>query len=160
MRTGEVLEVLRQTAATVQPTECAFDDPALGKDLELLGSVRALHDLEWCAGRTADRRGRLHTLKGAITNHPFQEREETADLMKDRQAGIAVLDIGGHNSGTQHQAQRIDRRIALLALDFLARVIPHRINPGPPFSALLTLWLSMMTVVGLASRPANSRAST
>src|ERR1035438_5232255 len=28
---------------------------------------------------------------------------------------------------------------------------------GPPFSALFTLWLSMMAAVGLASRPARAR---
>jgi hypothetical protein len=34
-----------------------------------------------------------------------------------------------------------------------------RINGGPPFSALLTLWLSMMAAVGLASRSSFSRQS-
>ncbi len=39
-----------QMAATVQPAECAFHDPALGEDLENFGRVRTLHDLERCAG--------------------------------------------------------------------------------------------------------------
>src|SRR5882762_11266602 len=54
---------------------------------------------------------------------------------------------------------------ALLALDLsatsslslLARIVPVRINARPPFSALFTLWLSMMAAVGLASRCARSR---
>ncbi|GAN82766.1 hypothetical protein GHA01_31950 [Novacetimonas hansenii] len=42
----------------------------------------------------------------------------------------------------------------LLALDPLAGVKAGRIDAPPPFSALLTLWLSMIAAVGLALRPA------
>jgi hypothetical protein len=55
------------------------------------------------------------------------------------------------------QALGIDEDVPLLALDFLARVVAGRIDARPPFSALLTLWLSMMAAVGLASREAASR---
>jgi hypothetical protein len=50
--------------------------------------------------------------------------------------------------------------MALLALDQLARIKAVRIDAGPPFSALLTLWLSMMAAVGLASRSSFSRHVT
>jgi hypothetical protein len=36
----------------------------------------------------------------------------------------------------------------LLALDLFARIVTMRINAGPRFSALFTLWLSMMAAVG------------
>src|SRR5258706_9344657 len=55
--------------------------------------------------------------------------------------------------------QRIYQNMALLTLDLLARIIAMRIDAGPPFSALFTLWLSMMAAVGLASRSAFSRHS-
>ena len=57
----------------------------------------------------------------------------------------------------QQQPLGVYQDMALLALDLLAPVIAVRINAGPPFSALLTLWLSMIAAVGLASRPACSR---
>jgi hypothetical protein len=41
--------------------------------------------------------------------------------------------------------------MALLALDLLARIVAMRIDAGPPFLALFTLWLSIMAAVGLAS---------
>ena len=41
-----------------------------------------------------------------------------------------------------------------------AIIIAMRINAGPPFSALFTLWLSIMAAVGLASRSAFSRQAT
>ena len=60
----------------------------------------------------------------------------------------------------QQQTQRIDEDVALLALDQFAGVEPVRIDAGPPFSALFTLWLSTMQAVGLASRSSCSRHLT
>jgi hypothetical protein len=60
----------------------------------------------------------------------------------------------------EQQTQRIYQEMALLALDLLARIVAMRIDEGPPFSALFTLWLSIMAAVGLASRSAFSRQAT
>jgi hypothetical protein len=60
----------------------------------------------------------------------------------------------------EQQTQRIYQDMALLALDLFARIIAMRINASPPFSALFTLWLSMMAAVGLASRSTFSRQAT
>jgi hypothetical protein len=48
----------------------------------------------------------------------------------------------------------------LLALNLFARIVAMRVNARPPFSALFTLWLSMMAAVGLASRSSASRHFT
>src|SRR3982074_400146 len=56
------------------------------------------------------------------------------------------------NDGVEQQAYCVDKNVPLLALDLLARIVPVRINARPPFSALFTLWLSMMAAVGLAFR--------
>ena len=61
------------------------------------------------------------------------------------------------NDGVEQQAYCIDKNVPLLALDLFTRIVPVRINARPPFSALFTLWLSMMAAVGLASRQACSR---
>jgi hypothetical protein len=60
----------------------------------------------------------------------------------------------------QHQTHRIDEDVTLLALDQLAGIEAMRVNGRAPFSALFTLWLSMMQAVGLASRSACSRHFT
>lgn len=70
---------------------------------------------------------------------------------------ITILDGPGMNKGVKQQAFGVYEDVALLALDLLAGVIARRVDRSPPFSALLTLWLSMMAAVGLASRPAFSR---
>jgi hypothetical protein len=61
------------------------------------------------------------------------------------------------NDGVEQQAYCIDKNVPLLALDLFACIVPVRVNAGPPFSALFTLWLSMMAAVGLASRCSRSR---
>ena len=45
---------------------------------------------------------------------------------------------------------RIDQNMPLLALDQLAGIEAVAVDASPPFSALFTLWLSM--IVGLANR--------
>jgi hypothetical protein len=57
------------------------------------------------------------------------------------------------------QAFRIDENVPLLALDLFSCVVARRIDRSPPFSALLTLWLSITAAVGLASRPMRRRGS-
>ena len=94
--------------------------------------------------------GEQHLQEGI---HPEQSR-------KQQDAAVAILDVSGMNDGVQQQTQRVYQNVALLALDLLARIIAMRIDAGPPFSALFTLWLSMMAAVGLASRSACSRHAT
>jgi hypothetical protein len=55
------------------------------------------------------------------------------------------------------QALGIDRDMSLFAADFLAGIITPGVDMAPPFSALFTLWLSMMQAVGLACRSTSSR---
>ena len=99
-------------------------------------------------------------LIAAVGKQLFQERIHPEQRGKKQDAAVAVLDVGGMNDRVQQQTQRIYENMALLALDLLARIIAMRIDPGPPFSALFTLWLSMMAAVGLASRSPCSRHST
>src|ERR1700674_615413 len=99
-------------------------------------------------------------LIGCVGKELLQERMHPKHGGQQHDAAVAVLDVGAVNDRVEQQTQRIYENVALLALDFLARIIAMRINPGPPFSALFTLWLSMMAAVGLASRSLCSRHST
>jgi hypothetical protein len=60
----------------------------------------------------------------------------------------------------EQQAERIGQQVALAARDLLGRVVAGRVERSAPFCAALAVWLSMMAVVGLAARPASSRAAT
>jgi len=99
-------------------------------------------------------------LIAAVGKQLFQERIEPEQSGKKQDSAVAVLDIGGVNDRVEQQTHRVYEKMALLALDLLARIIAMRIDARPPFSALFTLWLSMMAAVGLASHSPCSRHAT
>ena len=123
--------------------------------------IGALDDFSFEVGHNF-RQGFLEfrPLIAAVSKQLSQERIHPEQGCKKQNAAVAVLDIGWMKDHVQQQAQRIYENMALLALDLFARVIAMRIDTGPPFSALFTLWLSMMAAVGLASRSPCSRHST
>ena len=157
----EVFPVLGQTATASQPTDGALDDPALGQHDEPFGLIAATDDFGYQA-----RHGIRQTLVEhraricAVGKQLLEERELSEQRGQDHEAAIAILNIGGGDQCVQQQTQRIDETVALLALDQLAGIKPMGIDAGPPFSALFTLWLSIMQAVGLASRSACSRHLT
>ena len=100
------------------------------------------------------------SLVGAVGKQFFEEWKLTEQRRQQADAAIAILNGGGMNDGMQQQTQGVYENMALLALDLLAGIEAGRIDTGPPFSALFTLWLSMMQAVGSASRSAFLRHST
>ena len=122
--------------------------------------VTAAHDLEHpCAG-PGDGSLHLPPLVACIGDDPLQKGEAPARLPQEGVGPVPVLNIGWVDADGQQQAERVGQDVALAAQDLLARVIAGRVERGPPFRAPFTLWLSMIAVVGLASRPAFSRTST
>ena len=57
--------------------------------------------------------------------HPEQGREQ-------QNTAVTILDICGMHHRVQQQPYRVDQDMPLLASDLLARVIPGRIDAGPP----------------------------
>ena len=157
----EILEVLAEAAAAAEPSQGTFDDPTSGDHLEAMGLVRPLDDLDRKLRQDAHQRPpELRPLVAAVGEQLAQEREQAEQGRQDQHAAVAVLNVRRMNDGMQQQAYRIDEDMPLLALDLLARIVPVRIDAGPPFSALFTLWLSITQAVGLASRPICSRHLT
>src|SRR3954469_2654597 len=90
----------------------------------------------------------------AVGEHDLEPRVEPLQLPQQVAGAVRVLDVGGVDDHAQQQARGVDRDVPLAALDLLGRVVAAR----PPFSVVLTLWVSMMAAVGLGSRPARSRS--
>jgi len=101
--------------------------------------------------------GSLITAIGIELEQEWEHAEQGGD---QQHPAVAILKVGGMNDRVQQQPLRVYQDMALLPPDLLACVITGRVDRGPPFSALLTLWLSMIAAVGLASRPACSRHCT
>jgi hypothetical protein len=156
---GEVLEVLGEPAAAPEPGEGPFHDPALGQRHEAR-AVATLHDLQPPSSDPGHRRrGRLALAGASGEDHPDEPEQPTRGPQK-RHGPVPVLGVGGMDGSAQQEAQRVDRDVPLLALDPLARIKALRVDTRAPFSALFTLWLSMIATVGLASLPICSRAWT
>ena len=64
--------------------------------------------------------------------------------------------LGRVDGNGENQAEGVDEQVELLALDLLARVIARRVDARAPFSAPITLWLSITPALGEASRPSSS----
>lgn len=158
---GSVLEILRKTAASVQPSDRSFNDPALWQQHEALRGVGPLDDFDVdLRQQLGDAFLELRPLIAAIGEELAQEGVAAEQGRQQEKAAIAILNIGRMNDGLHQQALRIDEHMSLLALDPLAGVIALRIDRDPPFSALFTLWESMMQAVGLASLSTFSRHCT
>ncbi len=157
----EVLPILCQAAASSKPADGSFDNPSLRQNHEASLLVAAPHNL---AGQV--RRQRVQTLAedrstiAAVRKKLLEKGELTKQCSDHHQPAITVLHVGRRDHRVQQQTQRIYQDMAFLALDALAFVKAGRIDASPPFSALLTLWLSTMQAAGLASRSAWSRHLT
>jgi hypothetical protein len=156
-----VLPILGEAATSIEPADGTLDDPALRLDDKALCIVatpddlghEVRHDIDDAVGE--DRPG-----IGAVREQRAQKGELSEQGGQQQHAAITVLHVGGGDQGVQQQPELVDQDVAFLALDQLAGVEAMRIDRRPPFSALFTLWLSMMQAVGLASRAACSRHFT
>ena len=157
----EVFPILGQAPAPSKPCEGAFDHPAPGQDDKTFGSIRALDDLHIHLRHDfLDGAAKLRPLIAAIGVEFQKERIEAKHRRHEQCAAITILDVGGMDDGVDQQALRVDKNVPLLALDLFSRIVTRRIDGGPPFSALFTLWLSITAAVGLASRATASRHLT
>jgi hypothetical protein len=96
-----------------------------------------------------------------VSEDAHDEREQSScAFVENEHCAIAILDVGGVNGSAQQKTKRVYKNVALLTLDLLSCIVTMRIDLRPPFSALFTLWLSIMAAVGLASRSPSSRHST
>ena len=157
----QTFPILGQSAAAIEPADGSLDDPAFGQNDEGLCGIRSFDDFQiHLAQDTLKRRLELRPLVASIGVELEKKGIEAEQARHDENAAIAILNIRRMDDGMHQQALRIDKDVALLAFDFLARVVAARVDAAPPFSALFTLWLSMIAAVGLASRPAFSRHFT
>ena len=126
------LEVAGQASVAADPSEGAFDDPALGQDDETMG-VAALDDLHLPGTGAGDELGHLGPLIAGIGKDAFDEREGSPRPAQQIARTVAVLHIGRVDGDAQQQAQRIDQDVALAAGDLLARIEALRVERGAPF---------------------------
>ena len=136
----EVLPVLGQSAAAVEPGDGAFDHPTPGLDDEALHPIGSLDDLGLEIGQDAGQGAvKDRPLIGAIGEQFPEKGKQTEQGRQQRETAVAILNVGGGDDAVQQQALRIDQNMPLLALDQLAGIEAVAVDASPPFSALFTL---------------------
>ena len=136
----EVLPVLGQSAAAVEPGDGAFDHPTPGLDDEALHPIGSLDDLGLEIGQDAGQGAvKDRALIGAVGEQFPEKGKQTEQGRQQRATAAAILNGGGGADAVQQQALRIDQNMPLLALDQLAGIEAVAVDASPPFSALFTL---------------------
>ena len=140
---------------TTQPAEGSLHNPAAGKYIETFNLVGSFYNLqlEWSAG--AQRGNPLNKFPGIppISPDELDTPEAVAYPLEQQFGAIPVLNIGRMDDYRNNQTQRVYQQVAFAAVDFLAGII----SMDPPFSVVLTDWLSRMAALGSASRPTARR---
>jgi hypothetical protein len=154
---GEFLVVFRETSLASQPRKGPLDDPATRQHLKarrgrwwLRVSATphpARRPLDHRDG-PAERRFDPVFATSPITRIDPQmgQTRQAAILSVEYQAGaIAVGDVGGMHDSAEDQALGVDQEVAFAPTQFLRPIIAA----GPPFSVVLTDWLSRMAALGV-----------
>lgn len=148
---GERFVVLGQSPILAQPSEGALHDPPLRQYFERM-RFRPLHDLN-DPPVPADRPVDESSGVTAVGPDHAQATPTRTQLFDEPLAAVAILNVGRMDHQSDDQAEGVDDDMALAPKRFLTRVVPA----VPPFSAVLTVWLSMMPALGVGFRPARRR---
>lgn len=153
------LEVATEAAVAADPSDGALDNPTLRQHDKAM-AVAAAHDLDLPVAGAGDGGSHLRPLISSVADDALDEGEQSARLAQQWLGTVAVLHIGGMHDHAEQQAKRVGQDMTLAPDNLLARVVAGRIESRAPFCAPFAVWLSMIAVVGLASRPARSRTAT
>ncbi len=144
--------IFAQPTTPTKPCKCAFHDPSAWQHLKMMAVRWTFDNLQ---KPTTERISPLYQLSciAAIGPDQLEPRKSPHQFRKHKLGSVSVLDIRSMDDNGQKQSQSVYYDMALASRDFLARIVATR----PPFSVVLTDWLSMMAALGVGSRPSASR---
>ena len=128
--------VLGESPAAPEPSEGALDDPSSGQDLEALGGIGALDDLQGPGALASERGAEFLAGIAAVSEEVAQPGEAMADRLQEVRRAVPILDVGAVDDHVEHQAEGVGQDVALTAHDLLARVIAPRPAAFRGFDAL------------------------
>lgn len=144
----QFLVVFAQPSAAAQPSEGALHNPSSRqylKGMAVFGTLDYLQDPPTDELCPFDQRPSI----SSISPDQPQSRKSPHKLAQHELCSITVLNICWMNYDSQQQSHGVHHDVALTSFHLLACVVA----PWPPFSVVLTVWLSMMAALGVASRP-------
>ena len=144
--------IFAQSTTPTQPAKGALHDPSARQHLKAVAVGRTLDNLQKPASEGVCPLDKLSSIT-PIGPDQLEPRKSPHKLRKHQHGSVTVLDVGSMDDNSQKQSQGINHDMALASRHLLSRVIATR----PPFSVVLTDWLSMMAALGVGSCPSASR---
>ena len=154
-RVWKLLVVLAQSAVPAKPCQRSFNYPPSGEYLKLMAVPGPSDDFQYPACTGLDPTGQLTCVSTVAPEQP--EPRGTLEQSLQYQPGpVPVLNISRMHRDSQQHPHGVYNNMSFPSFHLLARVIAAR----PPFSVVLTDWLSMMAALGAGCLPWDCRTST
>lgn len=99
----------------MQPTESAFDTPALRQEVKPFRRVTALDEVQDPTANRLDPVDQLTTVT-PIRPDDLQARETRFNFFKQWACAVAILNVGGENHLDYAESQRIHEQVAFDAI--------------------------------------------
>ena len=142
---------------TSQPSESSLHNPSAWKDVKAFDSIGPFHNLQTEVVAGSQRKDPLNQFP---CGSPISPDEPDAQIgiayqMEKDFRSITILNVGCMNDYSNNQSKCVYEEMTFAAVYLLAGII----SMEPPFSVVLTDWLSIIAALGSGSRPSASRSS-
>jgi hypothetical protein len=100
----EVLPILGEPSAAIEPGDGALDDPAFGQHRKSAGPIGAFDDFNVEMWQNFCKRVReLRSLISAVGEQRLQEGKHPEQGRHDENSAVAILNVGRMNDGVEQQ---------------------------------------------------------
>jgi hypothetical protein len=142
------LVVFAQPTVFAEPAEGSFDNPTFRQNNEAVDvtALDNLHEPPECSLSPVNESAGVT----AIRPDSSKPSPSTAQLLQNQSCAIPILDVSRMYNHHQNQAEGIHENVPFTPRNLLSCVVAS----VPPFSAVLTVWLSRMPALGVGVRPA------
>lgn len=129
-----------------QPTEGSLHNPSTWEHMETCHLIGSFHNLQFEWGTGSQRGNPLEKFPGISAIGPNEpDAQEAVAYPSEKQFGsISVLYVGCMDDYSNNQSECVYEQMPFATVDFLAGII----SMEPPFSVVLTDWLSMIAALG------------
>lgn len=148
---GQILVIFAQTTIQTQPTEGAFHHPTARQHFEpfLVGGF--LDNLKKPARKRFEPGDQLAPIR-PVRPKQDQTRKPALQFGGRQARSLRIADLRARHDNRKQQTEGIDNDMAFAPFDQFTAIETDRTGL-PPFSVVLTDWLSTMAALGVVSLP-------
>ena len=125
---GRSFEVLGEAAASTEPGEGTFDDPAPRQELEALGALRSLDDFDGPRSAMGQCGDELIAAVNPVGKDMAKLGELEPQMFQQRYGSVDILDIGLVYAHGEQETIGVGDDVALAPMDAFASVESARTN--------------------------------